>query len=201
MQAILKKFPEMTFNALREPGNICQVIADKKVSYRDLVIFHVILWAIAFFSRISYNIIGYLLRYIQDNEARLYLLKGALPLVVFYAGVFIVYYQLELLHLVFFRDIRKKNRLPLNNRKNLFVAALLPFSTTAIFWILPFPFNILMTLAGLGISVYSVYRLLIRECGHDGRSVLNFFLLAAFYFSLIGLFLALVYNIFRMIFL
>jgi len=191
----------MTFNALRAPANICHVIAEKKVSYRDLVVFHVILWAIALVSRISYNIIGFIFRYIQDNEAGLYLFKGALPIVVFYAALFIIYYQLELLHLVFFKEIRKKTKLPIVNRRNIFVAALLPFSSTAIFWILPFPVNIVMTLAGLGISVYAVYSLLISECGHNGKSVLDFLLLGAFYFSLIGLVLAFAYNIFRMIFL
>ncbi|TGK01491.1 hypothetical protein EHQ53_07615 [Leptospira langatensis] len=186
---------EKIFKAPQEAFDL--YLRDSLLGRKELLRLHYALWALAPISKISGNVLKIILDWLFSDEVEFSLFSGVFTSILLYPVVLLVVSQLDVLR-VFYKKVDrvKGESYP---PADVLTVAFLPFSASAIFWILPGPLN----LGLIGISfLYSIYLCFVgmkRVSGVDSKETLLFFLVGMAYLLSISLVFTFVYNIIRTI--
>ncbi|TGK07320.1 hypothetical protein EHO59_04210 [Leptospira semungkisensis] len=184
---------EKIFKAPQEAFDL--YLRDSLLGRKELLRLHYALWILAPISKISGNVIKIILDWLFSDEVEFTLFSGVFTSFLLYPLILIVVSQLDVVR-VFYKKVDRvkgENYPP----ADVLTVAFLPFSASAVFWILPSPLN----LGLIGVSfLYSLYLCFVgmkRVSGSESKETLLFFLVGIAYLLSISLAFTFVYNIIR----
>ncbi|MFB5650897.1 YIP1 family protein [Leptospira wolffii] len=172
-----------------------QYLRDSSLGRKELLRLHFALWVLAPVSKVAGNIIKIAWDFVFADSIEWNIFSGALTSFVLYPVLLLIVSQLDVVR-VFYKKIdrTKGESFP---PADVLTLAFLPFSASAVFWILPGPWH----LGLIGIAfLYSSYLCALgmrRASGSDPKEILIFFLVGISYLLSIALVFTFIYNIIR----
>lgn len=184
----LFQFPERFFQ---------NYFIDKKLNYKGILRIHLMMWMIAPAAKLIHNLFSYLLGFIFHGSFSGQFFDGFLKTLLIYPMVFLFIYQLDKLR-YYYQTKADKKRETFNPKKAL-VISFLPFSSSAVFWFLPAPFNLFLIIVSLVYSLYLTNMMLRKFLHFDKERVIQLTLVLAIYTLSVGAVLTFILNVVRTI--